>query len=307
MPEEATWFTHPRRWNTSSYGLNMKEKSRKVGRWQRITIFQVNIQCGLPYLNMQPFTDREWDKLPHVTITHEADWYREVLDNKILDEQDWYDSLPVMPLLFPLFDEQGSLWSNIEAQQHNVQDLPTKGEEAMPPVLMVEDADNITFGISDRPSTIIYDINESTNRCVYFANLDRMVPFKEPEISVKSFGDDDMLGAGMKVKKARFVMPSLCLQFAWLPAHIVQKTFGGTMQYVHMPYNTVLHPHYKAPNPALNHFFTRRNSCYIYHCLRHSRNQWQWDLRSNICWYQVPPFRCLQYENTSKLLQHPHG
>jgi len=42
--------------------------------------------------------------------------------------------------------------------------------------------------------------------------------------------------------------------FAWLPADIIQKTFGGTTQYARMPYNTVLRHHYKAPHPALNHF-----------------------------------------------------
>jgi len=96
------------------YGLNVDKKSRKVGGLQRITtndgfVFAVNIRQGLPYLEMQPFTDKEWDALPHVTITHEADWDPEVLDNELSDDQDWFDSLPETPLLFPLFDEQGAL------------------------------------------------------------------------------------------------------------------------------------------------------------------------------------------------------
>jgi len=60
------------------YSLSVDEKSRKVGRLQKITtndgfVFPVNIRCRLPYLDMQPFTDMEWDKLPHVIITHKAD------------------------------------------------------------------------------------------------------------------------------------------------------------------------------------------------------------------------------------------
>jgi len=96
------------------YGLNVDEKSRKVGGLQRITtndgfIFAVNIRRGLLYLDMQPFTDEEWEELPHITITHKANWDPEVLDNELSDDQDWFDSLPMAPLLFLLFDEQGVL------------------------------------------------------------------------------------------------------------------------------------------------------------------------------------------------------
>jgi len=50
------------------YGLNVDEKSRKVRGLQRITtndgfVFAVNIRRGLPYLDMRPFTDKEWDEL----------------------------------------------------------------------------------------------------------------------------------------------------------------------------------------------------------------------------------------------------
>jgi len=60
------------------YGLSVNEKSRKVGGLQRIMtndgfVFVVNIRHGLLYLDMRPFTNEEWDELPHVTITHEAD------------------------------------------------------------------------------------------------------------------------------------------------------------------------------------------------------------------------------------------
>jgi len=107
------------------YGLSVEEKSRKVGGLQQITtndsfVFTINIRCGLPYLDMRPFTDEEWDELPHITITHEADWDPEVLNNELSDDQDWFDSLPDTPLLFPLFDEQGMLRPRVLAQQHDV-------------------------------------------------------------------------------------------------------------------------------------------------------------------------------------------
>jgi len=48
------------------YGLSVDEKSRKVGSLQQITtndgfVFTINIRRGLPYLDMRPFTDEEWD------------------------------------------------------------------------------------------------------------------------------------------------------------------------------------------------------------------------------------------------------
>jgi hypothetical protein len=32
----------------------------------------INIRCGLPYINMHPHTDQEWEELPHVLLTEDA-------------------------------------------------------------------------------------------------------------------------------------------------------------------------------------------------------------------------------------------
>jgi len=152
------------------YELSVDKKSRKVGGLQRITttdgfVFAVNIRRGLPYLDMRPFTDKEWDELPHVTITHEADWDPEVLDNELSDAQDWFDSLPETSLLFPLLDKQGALRPHVLAQQHAVHTLPPEDDECT--AIPIEDE---------------YDINVSTNWCVYYANLHRMVPVDQADI-----------------------------------------------------------------------------------------------------------------------------
>jgi len=86
---------------------------------------------------MQPFTNKKWEELPHVTITHEADWDPEVLDNELSDDEDWFDSLPETPLLFPLFDEQGTLHPHVLAQQHDVQTLPLGDDDSM--AILTED------------------------------------------------------------------------------------------------------------------------------------------------------------------------
>jgi len=140
-----------------------------------------------------------------------------------------------MPLLFPLFDEQGILCPNVMAQQHDAKGISPEEQDGL-------------------------DIDRSVNWCMYYANLHRMVPFDEPEVPTQGPDDNLQQFDNVQTYKACLISPmkldyeALCPQFAWLPTDIIQKTFGGTTQYVHMPYNTVLCHCYKVPNPALNHF-----------------------------------------------------
>ena len=66
-------------------------------------------------MDMHPYTDKEWDELPHIHITREEDWDPSILNHEQSDDQDWYDQQPSMLLLFPLFDERGDLYHHIEA------------------------------------------------------------------------------------------------------------------------------------------------------------------------------------------------
>jgi len=124
---------------------------------------------------------------------------------------------------------------NVTAQQHDVQDISPEEQRS-------------------------FDIDGSINQCVYYVYLHRMVPFDEPEVPIQCPNDNILKIDDIKAYKACSVSltkldyKALHPQFAWLPADIIQKTFRGTMQYVHKPYSTVLRHHYKAPNPALNHF-----------------------------------------------------
>jgi len=136
--------------------------------------------------------------------------------------------LPETPLLFPLFNEQGALCPHVLVQQHAVHTLP------------LEDDDSTAILMEGK-----CDINESTNRCVYYSNLHRMVPLDQPDIKVSSSKDagGDSLPSYVQVHKVHLVTlmkldyyKALCSQFAWLPADIIQKTFGSTTQ----NYNTVL-------------------------------------------------------------------
>ncbi len=52
---------------------------------------------GLPYVPICPYTDEEWDTLPHVIWTSDEDWDPCVLDDGISDEEVWYDAQPDHP------------------------------------------------------------------------------------------------------------------------------------------------------------------------------------------------------------------
>jgi hypothetical protein len=74
------------------------DRSMHVGGKQRIKtiagcIIPINIVNGLPYLPMQPPTDEEVENLPSIIMTSGDDWDQTVLDNKITDVKEWYNSV----------------------------------------------------------------------------------------------------------------------------------------------------------------------------------------------------------------------
>ena len=65
---------------------------------------------GLPYIPIRPYTDEEWERLPHVVWTSDADWDPSVLDGEPPDEDVWYDTISDLSegLLNSPFDEFGN-------------------------------------------------------------------------------------------------------------------------------------------------------------------------------------------------------
>jgi hypothetical protein len=48
---------------------------------------------GLLYLSMPPFTDEEWDSLPHIILTSEHEWDPSCLDRELDSDEKWFDML----------------------------------------------------------------------------------------------------------------------------------------------------------------------------------------------------------------------
>ena len=96
------------------YKNEVNDKSVKVGGLQHIQtidgyVIPINIKSGLPYISMRPFTDNEWDTLPHVILTSDIDWDPSVLDHSVEDDNDWYQSVSDIQdnPMSNLFDEFG--------------------------------------------------------------------------------------------------------------------------------------------------------------------------------------------------------
>ena len=90
------------------------DKSIKVGGKQRIEtldgyVIPLNIRSGLPYMTICPYTDTEWDNLPHVILTADTDWDPSVLDHELEDGEEWFDAMQDFPDIEPdpFFDEVG--------------------------------------------------------------------------------------------------------------------------------------------------------------------------------------------------------
>jgi hypothetical protein len=103
----------------SSSGNDVNDRSIKIeGGRQRLTtpdgyIIPIDVRRGLPYITMRPFTDKEFEELPHVVWTREDDWDPTSLDSVISDDPNWYNAEPSPPLPDPMYDEYGEFHGRV--------------------------------------------------------------------------------------------------------------------------------------------------------------------------------------------------
>ena len=98
------------------YKNNVNERSIKVpGGLQQVQtvdgyVIPINVKAGLPYIKTHPYTDKEWDTLPHVVLTSDKDWDPSVLDHTLDDNEDWYNAVSDLQIdpATNLFDEFGN-------------------------------------------------------------------------------------------------------------------------------------------------------------------------------------------------------
>ena len=58
-------------------------------------IHPLQINNGLPYIPIRPFTDEEWTTLPHVIWTSDTLWNPKSIDVDLLNDKKWVDETPL--------------------------------------------------------------------------------------------------------------------------------------------------------------------------------------------------------------------
>jgi len=83
-----------------------KQCIRTIDRY----IMPLDIINGLPYLKMEPNTEKEFEELPHVILTSGDIWDPTVLDNTLTDRDDWYNTLKELDdgIINTPFDQYGN-------------------------------------------------------------------------------------------------------------------------------------------------------------------------------------------------------
>jgi len=70
---------------------------------------------ALLYVKMRPFTDAEWDELPHVVLTSDVPWDPSFFDEDLTNDDEWYNvqSGDVMENPLPL--EVSANWHEVNS------------------------------------------------------------------------------------------------------------------------------------------------------------------------------------------------
>jgi hypothetical protein len=62
-------------------------------------IIPLNVQDGLTHLKIRPYTDQEFETLPHVILTSKLEWDPLVLDHEFKEDEQWGE-IPTIPSQF---------------------------------------------------------------------------------------------------------------------------------------------------------------------------------------------------------------
>ncbi len=127
----------PGQWEYFENKVN--DRSTVVGGTQMVEMLDgyripMDYVKGLPNIDIRPFTDQEWDELPHVVATGDVTWDPGVLDNILSSDEEWFDAQPTHPdgVHNETFDLQGDYQHRTVADTELFFMDPLEGEEDDP-------------------------------------------------------------------------------------------------------------------------------------------------------------------------------
>jgi hypothetical protein len=184
-------------------------------------IIPIDIRRGLPYITMHPFTDKEFEELPHILWTSEDNWDRTSLDSVISNDPNWYEAEPPPPLPDLMYDEYGEFRGRVLINQHEWQVHYFDALDTKPSSDSDEFHDPLEQ-FADDPDSII-------NLVIYRANHTRYVCNHETVEAAPKF-----------IMTSEPDYGQLCPCLGWLPIDTIKKMFEHTTQLAHMPMSTIL-------------------------------------------------------------------
>jgi hypothetical protein len=93
MEDGTTMHSSPQmEWNQ----VSVDDWSQHVGGHQHLLPlngYQILLKMchGLAYMDMHPFSDKDWDHLLHIALTLETPWDPQVLDSEQSNDPNWFD------------------------------------------------------------------------------------------------------------------------------------------------------------------------------------------------------------------------
>ena len=245
-------------------------------------IFPLNVRDGLPYLDMRPYTDVEFDSLPHVILTSDVNWDPRIMDFDVADDEAWYDAISDDIDHSVLFDAFGNYkgrvpdlevsyadtwYDTITPSQHDRQEreeatficaehayrLQHFSNDDIEALLLVNDTElhntpNLIEDdedISVAQPNLIEDDDSTDMPEVIPRGKDDATMDKDVSVEIR-----DAPARAFKVNEPDY--EKLRPLFGWQDAKTIKKTFECTTQYARMPNGTILKKHYRSPFPALN-------------------------------------------------------
>ena len=212
-----------------SFSNHVNDKSIKTGGGQFIQTndgytLPLDIKDGLAYLPLRPFSDQEWEQLPHVVMTADDEWDPTILDNHISTSNTWIQDIESLtPGNNKVFNQFGDYTQRTVA----------------------------THMLHNNP--IFFDTNIFDNDDLHFFDADTFDNVDHDEVILQCM--EHAVSSPKKPVTTKTQTPnysSLRPYFAWLPTNVVQLTFNNTTQHARTTVSTILKKHYKSPYPALN-------------------------------------------------------
>lgn len=235
------------------HGVTVCDKSRKVGGQQKAThpdgyVTPFQFKHGLPRWEIRPYTDSEWDTLPHVFFTTDHEFWD---PSKVDDEGiEWFDAQQeedTTDTTYP-FTPMGDYRHRTLVQQ--AVSLVRSCHDPLDDTI-----DRCVFHAHTLHHRM--SVNPDTYSDMYHDSYSRFYEIHETSVE----GDDESVQSGDppdKSRPPRTTSPqepdydALRPMFGWAPIDTIKKTLESTTQWARIPMGTLLKRAYKSLNPAAN-------------------------------------------------------